>query len=946
MGFSTKRIAAVRRPPRDFLALAAMFLSLVIASTPIQAHTLRVAFYGARPPVRVLRAFQWIVVQPSAAFSPRKFDNAHNLAFAYTSAGEVSHAAGAPRPPAGCILGHDTDWHSAILSEAQSVCRQYYLHQVFAPLWKKGYRGFFLDNLDSYEQVVKNAKGRQRERRGLIRLISEIKAAHPHALLILNRGFQILPSVHKLVAAVTAESLFYGWDQQTHEYSKVRKATRQRLIQKLRKAQDLGLPTIAIDYLPPKERARAQADALQIKHLNITPWVTNHSLTMVGVGSITVMPRKILMLYSGSQDAQHTSLNWYAAMPLNYLGYSTRIINIAQGLPSGTLTGQYAGIVTWFENNHVPHSTVLRAWLRRQIHNGVPIAVLGNCGFALNRHNFKILGITAGPAPRHLDPNRIVAADAYYVGFETPALPAGPDDFVPLLVNHGHALLRLRDIHNHYEDAVALTSWGGYALSPDVINYLGAVPGPKNKSPAAWIINPFHFFTKALRLPVMPVPDTTTESGRRMLMAQIDGDGFANKSWIYHDRDQYAGQVILQKILEKYRIPTSASFIVSYFTPNGLFPHHAAQLTAIARRIAALPWVEIGSHTFSHPFNWPALEHNPALMGHKGNMRYGYALSVPGYTRFSAAKEITGSVRWINKHLAPPGKAVSILQWSGDCDPSARVLALTYSDHLFNLNGGGATETDGEPFITKVRGLGLFKGHDFQVYAPMGDENAYTHSWTSPYYYGYLQVLQTFKLTDAPRRLKPLDIYYHFYSGARVAGLRALRTVLSWALKQRTDPVFPSHFAHIAVDFGRLVVARSNHGWLIHNAGAVQEFRIPVSAGYPQLRDTTGIAGFDHHNQVRYIHVAPLATIRIRLTPKRPTVAFLHDANATVTQAYYQGSRLHFALTGHNKLQFRLANMHNCRVTENDRTLPGRYIDHLMTYNLDTRHGHFAVICP
>ena len=423
MSFSSKGIAVVRRAPRGLLAVVGIFVSLVIASTPIQAHKLRVAFYyGAHPPVRTLRAFQWIVVQPNVTFSPREFDNAHNLAFAYTSAGEVSDAAGAP---SGCILGHDTDWHSAILSEAKSVCRHYYLHQVFAPLWKKGYRGFFLDNLDSYEQVVKSAKGRQLERQGLIRLISEIKAAHPHALLILNRGFQILPSVHKLVAAVTAESLFYGWNQQTHEYNRVSKATRRRLIQKLKSAQDMGLPTIAIDYLPPKERARAQADALQIEHLNITPWITNHSLTMVGVGSITVMPRKILMLYSGPQDPQHTSLNWYAAMPLNYLGYSTHIVNIAQGLPSGTLTGQYAGIVTWFENNHVPHSTALYAWLRRQIHNGVPIAVLGSFGFPLNRHNLKALGITAGPAPRHLDPNRIVSADPYYVGFETHALPAG-----------------------------------------------------------------------------------------------------------------------------------------------------------------------------------------------------------------------------------------------------------------------------------------------------------------------------------------------------------------------------------------------------------------------------------------------------------------------------------------------------------------------------------------
>ena len=33
---------------------------------------------------------------------------------------------------------------------------------------------------------------------------------------------------------------------------------------------------------------------------------------------------------------------------------------------------------------------------------------------------------------------------------------------------------------------------------------------------------------KALRLPDMPVPDVTTESGRRMLLVHMDGDGFVS----------------------------------------------------------------------------------------------------------------------------------------------------------------------------------------------------------------------------------------------------------------------------------------------------------------------------------------------------------------------------------------------------------------------------------
>ncbi len=914
-----------------------------------RANPLSVAFYyGTHPPHRSLRAFRWVVVQAHSHFSPRRFDRGNRLAFAYTSAGEIS-ARRHRWLPQGCRLGKDPVWNTIIVNEARRTCRQAVERHVIAPLWKQGYRGFFLDTLDAYRQVAKTPAARHAQQQGLIRLIQAIKARHPRARLILNRGFSILPTIHGLVSAVAAESLFDGWDQASGRYVPVPAVTRHRLLAKLQGAQRLGLPVVAIDYLPTGQRRQAIADARRISALGVIPYVTNGRLSLLGVGRMRVMPRKILMLYSGPRDAQHTSLNWYAAMPLNYLGYSTRIQNVATGLPHGTLAGRYAGIVTWFEQDHIPEAGAVYHFLRRQMRDGVPVAILGRFGFPVDAAHLRPLEITTGPAPSGFIPNHVAFGDSRYVGFETRPAPAAPDDFQALTLRQGRALLTLRAARGQTEDAIALTPWGGYALAPDVVTNLGAASGAGHKAPAAWVLNPFRFFRKALRLPAMPVPDTTTESGRRLLMAQIDGDGFANKTWIYRYRGQYAAQVILSQILDAYPLPTSASFIVSYFTRDGLFPKQAPQLTAIARRIAALPWVEVASHTFSHPFDWPALERDPALMGHKGGMRYGYALKVPDYTRFSAHKEIVWADHWIDTHIAPPGKHVSLVQWSGDCDPDARVLAISYRAHVLNLNGGGATETDAEPFVTKVRGLGLYKGPHFQVYAPLQDENVYTHGWTSPYYYGYIRVIQTFKLTDSPRRLKPLDIYYHFYSGARVAGLRALRHVIVWALHQRTNPVFPSHFARIAVDFGHAVVARGAHGWTIHNAGAVREWRIPARLGYPRLDGSSGVVGFDRHGAVRYIHVVPPdpgQAVRIRLTHKKPSGPYLHDANATITSATRAGADLRFALQGNVALSFRLGNVGGCRVSDGPRPLAGRRQGSLIDYHLEAHHGHFTIDCP
>ncbi len=45
-----------------------------------------------------------------------------------------------------------------------------------------------------------------------------------------------------------------------------------------------------------------------------------------------------------------------------------------------------------------------------------------------------------------------------------------------------------------------------------------------------WILDPFAFLRKALRLVPLPSPDATTENGRRIATVHIDGDGFVSRA--------------------------------------------------------------------------------------------------------------------------------------------------------------------------------------------------------------------------------------------------------------------------------------------------------------------------------------------------------------------------------------------------------------------------------
>ncbi|AOU97144.1 hypothetical protein BI364_03220 [Acidihalobacter yilgarnensis] len=919
-------------------------------------------FYGPHPPVDVLQSFDWVVVQPYSDVDPRQADTAHTRYFAYVSLGEMGKASPlAASLPASCHLGTDAPWNSWVVDQASTICRQFYLDRVIKPLLARGFNGFFLDTLDSYRLTLKQSDAQAAYRSGLVALIRDIRRLDPRATFILNRGFELLPALQDVgVVGVAAESLYQGWDQARQRYVTVKPDDTKWLLGQLRAVRKSGLVSIAIDYLPPNRQQAAELDAKRIEADGIVPYVTNASLDIVGTSTVRVLPRRVLLLYSGDEDAMHNNANWYAAMPLNHMGYATRSIDVSKTpLPDGLLTGQVAGIVTWFNTDDLANAGKVYAWLRRQMAAGVPVALLGQFGFPMDAAHLAPLGLDVSASPAGLLKAHIVHADDAFVGFEGSVLPSAPN-FLPLSLQHGRSLLDI-SVGGHNETAVALTPWGGYALTPYVVRTLPQGNLPDNMRQSSWVLNPFRFLAAALHLPSMPVPDTTTASGRRLLFAQIDGDGFGSKSWDYRYRDQLAGQVILDQILKRFRVPTSASVIASEFSDDGLYPpKEVARLRPVARKTFKLPWIEIGSHTYSHPFDWPALERDPGLSAglHLGKdvrdergyvrtlgLKYGYNLPVPGY-RFDPHMEISGAIDIINRLLAPPGKHVRIIQWSGDTDPNAEVLALAYKAGVMNINGLNSNIDHARPSLTNVAPLGVWKGAHFQVFAPDANEDTYTNGWQPPYC-GYRKVIQTFEMTDRPRRLAPIDIYYHFYSGARTCALNSLQTVYRWALAQKTTPVFPSTYSHIALGFEQAAIARDGNGFLIRGYGQDQTLRIPSAMGYPDIATSRNIAGFDDHGDIRYIHLGPGDNARLVLTQHPAAMTYLQSANGLIQSlgSNPDGMRIMLAATA-TPLSFTLANAARCKVTADGRPIHGQTQQHLTHYRIKQSRAKIAFACP
>jgi hypothetical protein len=207
-------------------------------------------------------------------------------------------------------------------------------------------------------------------------------------------------------------------------------------------------------------------------------------------------------------------------------------------------------------------------------------------------------------------------------------------------------------------------------------------------------------------------------------------------------------------------------------------------------------------------------------------------------------------------------------------------------------------------------------GGRLQVYAPAQNENVYTNLWHGPYY-GFRRVVDYFRFTDSPRRLKPIGIYYHFYSGTKAASVNALHEVYAWTLAQEIFPMWVSEYVDKVKGFQEAAVARRlDGGWLLRDWGGLRTARLPAALGWPDLEASPDVAGQRELPQGRYLAlVAPAAPGATR-TLAAPAIAgstvaaaspYLESANAAVISLRRAGGELWLALRGHVPVEMTLA---------------------------------------
>jgi hypothetical protein len=645
-----------------------------------------------------------------------------------------------------------------------------------------------------------------------------------------------------------------------------------------------GFPFIVAERVPAGHREQARAIAKTLAERGFTPYVTVGGRGL-GIGFREFIPRRILALYDSAEEPYlpYTLIHRNAAVSLEYFGFILDYADIRKPLPAGDLASRYAGIVSWFVDDEMPQPRTYERWLERQIASGLRVAMLDRPGFDPASGFLRTLGIVES-TKKLVGPISVTGAGKL-IGFETrprPQLRGLPN----WRATTGDVHLELRDAIGQIVTPVVTGSWGGLALSPYMIE-LGL--GDR----LHWIIDPFAFISRALDIEPMPVPDTTTENGLRLLFIHIDGDSFASLAEM--PGHLFSGQVIMREFLQKYPFPTTVSIIEGDTSRSGVYPQLSERLESIAKQIFALPNVEPASHSYSHPFDWVKASHGETQ---SVDSKDPVIMPIPGY-RFSAAREVGGSLRYISERLAPADKPARVFLWSGAALPEPDAMKEIVAGGFWNMNGGNGEVPQDAPNLSMVTSLGRPVDGMLQIYSQEQNDNVFTNEWHGPFY-GFRRVVDSFKFTDMPRRLKPINIYYHFYSGTKLASITALHEVYRYAAAQATLPIYISEACARIEDYFRMNLARLlDGGWQLRGGTELRTVRLDKRLGWPNLAASSEVIGVEDMAQGRYIALSGARNATLALQPERPTQPHLVSANARVISWQRDHENLRFRFRGH-----------------------------------------------
>jgi len=648
--------------------------------------------------------------------------------------------------------------------------------------------------------------------------------------------------------------------------------------------------------------------------------------------------RTVLGLYNSDDfffSREHTNLVALAAeMPLNHLGVRVQLHDIARGIPPQEKMEGTIGILCLCHRPMMRNPLPFCQWLTEQIRSGQRLVLMGEIPFMIDIETkqrtsvstlnalFSLLGLQY--ADSWTDDSRQIVIEeksSEMMDFERVIEAQEIGQYIGMSnisgANQVYLTLERRDIPGQESAAVVTGPQGGYAQEGCAL-YIEPTTRQKR-----WFVDPFLFFSRAFGLEALPRFDTTTLWGRRIFFSHIDGDGVRNATLLKGYR--MCGDVIFEEILKRYELPVTVSFITCEVNPRLLGNRHMVRL---ARDVFELENIEPAVHGFSHPLDWKRKITVFALPGYSVEIdvetllgetllsesaySQGALITVP-MDRYLRAETVEAA-DYLNKEVADPKKPVVINLWTGDCLPPGKAIELVNRASLRNMNGGDSRFDRAYPTYTAVAPLVRHVGDLRQVYTTNANETIYTDGWTG-HYYAQIYVIETYQQTErptliraAPRRVSPMNLYYHFYAGERRESLDSLKSIYDYVIESEPIALWASEYCDVVDGFYTGEIELADDGWRFSNYGRCSTVRFDDEERIPDLDRSKGVLGFSRWENSLYIHLTPEGESSLYLSDEQQEAPYLVESSVPFTKISL-GEKIAFETRALGPARVRFANM-------------------------------------
>lgn len=266
-------------------AAAGAMVAMRAGGTHRTAHWRWGIDYGARPDPALAARFDMLVLEPGHGHDLRQMRRGGtSTLIGYISLGEIERTR--PYAPAmeraGALSRANPHWPDARYADLRHPAwRAHLLDHAIPDILARGYDGVFFDTLDNAEAMEQaDPAGAAGMIAAASSLVRAIRARFPKAVLVMNRGYALLPEIADAVDMVLGEAMASRWNFATRTYERLSQGDWDWQAERLRAARAVNpaLRLLTLDYWPPDDVAGVRALYERERAAGFNPYVATLAL--------------------------------------------------------------------------------------------------------------------------------------------------------------------------------------------------------------------------------------------------------------------------------------------------------------------------------------------------------------------------------------------------------------------------------------------------------------------------------------------------------------------------------------------------------------------------------------------------------------------------------------------------------------------------------------------